>query len=545
MKRFETLKEIFDHSTAEFAERQMSRWSDGTGGYTYAEFKDTCDNLSKLLCSFGLGTSDKVALLSGSTPNWAAAFFSATAYGRVIVPLLTDFSENEVTNVLTHSESKALFVSERLLSKVSEECRQNLHVIIDITSFKVMYVDGEKVEDVEYGTETAQTSIPGPKDLAALIYTSGTTGKAKGVMLSHINFGQNVWECYNFHKIVPEDTFLSILPLAHTYELSVGLLYPFAGGACVYYMEKKPTPSALKEVMPKVRPTTMLTVPLIMEKVYKGVVLPKVKKSKTLTWVNKHCNRLFCKMASKEILKYFGGNLKFFGIGGAKLDPSVEEFMIKGKFPYYIGYGLTECAPLVTGCNFKNTVPGSIGWPFKDVQTKLINVNPETGEGELVVKGDNVMLGYYKDPERTAEAFTEDGWFRTNDLAVQDKKGRYLIKGRLNNMIVGASGENIYPEEIEKVIKDEEGVAEAIVIQRNKTLIALIELSDGVVKDLEKFKEKVLHSVNSKVSQSSKVGEVQIMKEPFIKTATLKIRRFLYKDSAPTIEESEKKKDKK
>lgn len=540
MKQFETLRQIYDHSTSAFAGRQMNRWTDGTGGYTYAEFKEACDKLSDLLSSFGVGTGDKVALLAGSTPNWTAAFFATTAFGRVIVPLLTDFSENEVTNVLTHSEAKALFVSERLFGKINEDCLKNLHVIIDITNFEVMYIDGVKVEGHATGKESAACSVPERGDLAALIYTSGTTGKAKGVMLSHLNFAQNIWESYNFYPVSSNDVFLSILPLAHTYELSVGLIYPFSGGACVCYMTKKPTPSALKEVMPAVRPTIMLTVPLIMEKVYKGVVLPKVKKSKTLSWMNRHASRLFSRMASKEIIRYFGGRLKFFGVGGAKLDPSVEEFMIKGRFPYYIGYGLTECAPLVSGCNFKNTRPGSIGWPFKDVEMKLINVNPDTGEGEIVVKGNNVMMGYYKDPERTAEAFTEDGWFRTNDLGVKDKKGRYFIKGRLNNMIVGSSGENIYPEEIENVIKNEDGVAEAIVIQRNKTLIALIELSDGVVNDISKFKEKILHSVNSKVSQASKVSEVQIMKEPFIKTATQKIRRFLYKDSAPTIEESEK-----
>ena len=281
----------------------------------------------------------------------------------------------------------------------------------------------------------------------------------------------------------------------------------------------------------------MLTVPLIIEKVYKGVVIPKVRKSKTLSWMNKHANKMFCKMAGKEILRYFGGRLKFFGIGGAPLDKDVESFLYKARFPYYIGYGLTECAPMLAGCSFKNTKPGCIGYPFLGMDVKLHNVNPETGEGEIVAKGPNVMMGYYKDPERTKEAFTEDGYFRTNDLASVDEKGRFRIKGRLNNMILGPSGENIYPEEIEKVIKDEEGVAEAIVIQRNKSLIALIELSDGVIEDINKFKHNILDKVNSKVSTNSKIGEVQIMKEPFIKTATQKIRRFLYKDSAPTLED--------
>ena len=511
--------------------------SDGKGGYTYNEFRNVCNHVSDLLSSYGIGSGDKVALLSGSTPNWSLAFFATVAFGRVSVPILPDFSENEVSNVLSHSESKALFISDRLLGKVSEQCRKQIHLIIDINTLKPIFVDGQPVEPTAMGSQSAELTTPGPDSLAALIYTSGTTGKAKGVMLSHRNFTNNIAGAYNFHAITPEDVFLSVLPLAHTYELSIGLIYPFAGGACVAYMTKKPTPSALKEAMPIVRPTTMLTVPLIIEKVYKGVVIPKVRKSKTLSWMNKHANKMLCKMAGKEILRYFGGRLKFFGIGGAPLDKDVESFLYKARFPYYIGYGLTECAPMLTGCSFKNTRPGCIGYPFLGMDVKLHNVNPETGEGEIVAKGPNVMMGYYKDPERTKEAFTEDGYFRTNDLASIDEKGRFRIRGRLNNIILGPSGENIYPEEIEKVIKDEDGVAEAIVIQRNKSLIALIELSDGVIEDINKFKHNILDKVNSKVSTNSKIGEVQIMKEPFIKTATQKIRRFLYKDSAPTLED--------
>mgnify|MGYP002520540895 FL=1 len=537
MKRFESLAQIYENSTSTYSSLKANMTADGRGGYTYREFKSTCDEISDLLSSYGINSGDKVALYSGSTPNWSIAFFATTAFGRVSVPILPDFSENEVTNVLTHSESKALFVSERLLPRICEECRNKLKVIIDITTLKPIYCEGKVVEPISRGSESAELTEPNAHSLAAIIYTSGTTGKAKGVMLSHENFTSNIWGAYNFYKVHSDDVFLSILPLAHTYELSIGLLYPFAYGACVVYMDKKPTPSALKAALPMVRPTVMLTVPLIIEKIYRGVIIPKIKKSKTLLWFSKHFNKMFCRMAGKEILRYFGGRLKFFGIGGAPLDKTVEEFLYKARFPYYIGYGLTECAPMLAGCSYKNTKPGCIGYPFTDMDLKLVNVNPQTGEGEIVAKGPNIMMGYYKDPERTKEAFTEDGYFKTNDLGAIDKKGRFMIKGRLNNMILGPSGENIYPEEIEKVIKNEEGVAEAIVVQRNKTLIALIELSDGVVKDINKFKDALLSKVNSKISHNSKIGEVQVMKEPFVKTATQKIRRFLYKDSAPTLED--------
>ena len=537
MKQFDSLAQMYEHSTTEYSKLTAYKTSDGKPVYSYEKFRKVCDSVSELLSSYGISSGDKVALYSGSNPNWPVAFFSTTAFGRVSVPILPDFSENEVTNVLIHSESKTLFVSERLLPRINAECRSRLHLIIDINTLKPIFVDGIEVTEGSRGNETAALTTPEAETLAAIIYTSGTTGKAKGVMLSHKNFTSNIFGAYNFYAAHSDDVFLSVLPLAHTYELSIGMLYPFSAGACVVYMTKKPTPSALKEAMPIIKPTTMLTVPLIIEKVYKGVVVPKVKKSKTLSWLNKHFSKLFCRMAGKEMLRYFGGRLKFFGIGGAPLDKTVEEFLYKAKFPYYIGYGLTESAPMLAGCSYKNTKPGCIGYPFTNMQLKLYNVNPETGEGEIVAKGPNIMMGYYKDPERTKEAFTEDGYFRTNDLATIDKKGRFQIKGRLNNMILGPSGENVYPEEIEKVIKDEDGVAEAIVVQRNKALVALIELSDGVVKDITKFKDNLLKIVNSKVSSSSKIDEVQVMKEPFIKTATQKIRRFLYKNSAPTMED--------
>ena len=283
----------------------------------------------------------------------------------------------------------------------------------------------------------------------------------------------------------------------------------------------------------------MLTVPLIIEKVYKGVVIPKVRKSKTLSWMNKHANKMFCKMAGKEILRYFGGRLKFFGIGGAPLDKDVESFLYKARFPYYIGYGLTECAPMLAGCSFKNTKPGCIGFPFLRMDVKLHNVNPETGEGEIVAKGPNVMMGYYKDAERTAKVFNSDGWFKTNDLAVLDAKGNYSIRGRLSNMILGSSGENIYPEEIEQVINNIDVVDESIVLSRGNKLVALVTFNEDVLdwdhsgeaeflKKVEECKSNILSIVNGKVNRSSRLSAVQVLQEPFEKTATRKIRRFKY-----------------
>ncbi|MBP5218095.1 MAG: AMP-binding protein, partial [Bacteroidales bacterium] len=300
------------------------------------------------------------------------------------------------------------------------------------------------------------------------------------------------------------------------------------------------TPSILMKAMKDVRPTIMCAVPLIIEKIYKNSVVPTVEKSKTLSWLKKKAPWLLYWLIGKKLYKTFGGKLKFFGIGGSKLDPTVEEFLNKARFPYAIGYGLTETAPLITNACVGKTVVGSIGVPAYNVEVKLQNVNPVTGEGEIIAKGDNVMLGYYRDPERTRAALTDDGWFRTNDLACVDSKGRYYIKGRLGNMIVGPSGENIYPEEIEQVINDIRGVEESLVIERDGKLVALVKFDEEFVdwntlekeeqfyEKLEARKKAVMDYVNKRVSKQSKIGEVNAMKESFEKTATQKIRRFKY-----------------
>ena len=304
-----------------------------------------------------------------------------------------------------------------------------------------------------------------------------------------------------------------------------------------------------------VKPTTMLSVPLIIEKVYKSSILPTIQKSRTLKWMNTHMNGLMCKIIGIKLKTTFGGHMTFFGIGGAKLDSEVEAFLLKAGFPYAIGYGLTETSPLLSYAMKKGRTPGSIGYPVKGVKLKLHDVNPETGEGEIVAKGDNVMLGYYKDPQRTKSVFTEDEWFRTNDLAIQDEKGRFFIKGRKNNMILGPSGENIYPEEIENVINNVEGVNESIVVERNGRLVALVQLDENMInwdekredkfyEQLDSFKESLMKKVNKNVSKTSKINSVEVMKEPFEKTATSKIRRFKYKDSAPTVEADTEKADK-
>ena len=545
-KYVDTLAKLYEYATTVYSKNQYTQWYDTKeGGYTYNAFKQKCDSLSKKLTQYGIGAGDKVAILSQSMPNWSVAFFSVVPFGRIAIPILPDSSENEVTNILEHSESKVIFVSQKLAGKLSQECKDKMTLVIDMDTFEVIKADEDKF------TCDGRTSVPTPDDIATIIYTSGTTGSAKGVVLSHRNLASNVITCYHSCKRTEKDRWLSVLPMAHTLEMTLSMLYPMYCGATVYYLPKPPVASLLMKALKIVKPTTMLTVPLIIEKVYKGSVLPTIKKSRTLTWMNDNMHGLMCRIIGMKLKKTFGGHISFYGIGGAKLDPEVEKFLLSAKFPYAIGYGLTETSPLLGYSMSKWRTVGSFGYPVYNVKLKLHNVNPETGEGEIVAKGPNVMLGYYKDPVRTKSVFTEDGWFRTSDIAVKDEKGRYFIKGRNNNMILGPSGENIYPEEIENVINNVEGVSESIVVERDGKLVALVqpqenfiewnnESEDKIYEKLDSWKAKLLKVTNKNVSKASQVSSIEVMKEPFEKTATQKIRRFLYKDKAPTVE-SEKK----
>jgi len=529
-----TLAKLFDYCTASFPKRRLSSFIDSDGGYTYEQFRHTCLDLSHRMSRFGIKAGDKVAVLSQNMPNWTVAMFSTVPFGRIFVPILPDSSESEVTNILTHSATKVLFVSKRLYSKVAQSVRDALTLIFEIDTLDLL-----KKDDSAFTCE-GWTTEPQADDLAAIIYTSGTSGKAKGVMLSHRNFCQNIIAASHAQPAGKKDRWLSILPMSHTYEMAFGVLYPLYVGGCVYYIQKPPTPSILLSAVKKIRPTIMCSVPLIIEKVYKSSIVPTVRRSKILSWMKEKTPWLLYRIVGKRLYKSFGGKLRFFGIGGSKLDSSVEEFLLRAKFPYAIGYGLTETAPLITNACVGKTVVGSIGVPAWNVEVKLDDVNPETGEGEIVCRGDNVMLGYYKDPERTRKAVTDDGWFHTGDLASVDEKGRYYIKGRIGSMIVGPSGENIYPEEIEQVINDVEGVNESLVVERDGKLVALIKFDDAIInwnqagedkffENLQAKKKQIMDFVNSRVSKQSKVNDVEVMKDPFEKTATQKIRRFKYK----------------
>lgn len=532
-----TLKTLIENSISEFAENPSISFVEGKP-INYKTLGYEIGRVSDMLYSLGLRKGDKVALFSHNMPNWVVAFFSVVSKGLIIVPVLPDFSEDETKNVLNHSETKVLFVSERLFPKIENTDLPALKTIIKLDDFSV--IKGEKVEEEKKAenVEVLET------DLAAIIYTSGTTGRSKGVMLSHKNITFVAAASFHVFPINADDVFLSFLPLSHTYENSIGMLYPIMYGASVYYLEKPPTATALLPALAKIRPTMMLSVPLIMEKIFKVQVQGKFAKNHFTRMIYKTplFRKIIHRIAGKKLYHTFGGRLKFFGIGGAKLDARVERFLKEAKMPYAIGYGLTETAPLLAGAIPFHTKLQSTGPAIRGVQLKIHKPNAK-GIGEIWAKGPNVMMGYYKNPEATAEVLVEDGWFRTGDFGKFDRQKRLFIKGRMKNMIVGSSGENIYPEDIESVINNNQYVLESLVVEEDGYLVAKVLLDlETIEKHYDHLKsiieEKKLQyhewvehftkELNSKLNKGSQIKRVDLIDNAFEKTASQKIKRFMY-----------------
>jgi long-chain acyl-CoA synthetase len=501
--------------------------------------------LTAFLEKTGIVPGDRVALLSTNMPNWAIAYFSITFMGAIVVPVLPDFSVIEVANVLEHSEAKAIFISSGLLTRIEGFKSESLKTAILIDNFSLILPEKSPIKFDPDASPAKKYNVQ-EEDIASIIYTSGTTGRSKGVMLTHKNISFNALKGRKIQAMDENDRFLSVLPLSHTYENTLGLILPMLCGACVYYLRKPPTPSVLMPALEMVKPTIMLTVPLIIEKVYFSKILPTFRENKVLNFLYKipFLRKKLNAVAGKKLMATFGGKIIFFGIGGAKLNKSVEKFLREAKFPYAIGYGLTETSPLLAGANPANTVFDSTGPSIEGIELKINNPDKKSGEGEIWARGTTVMKGYYKDPEMTAEVITPDGWFKTGDLGMLDSNNNLFIKGRLKNMIVGASGENIYPEEIESVINNFRFVAESLVIQQKGKLVAYVHLnmeelekkymilkqdmSDKFDEKKEELMTELKDYVNSQVSKFCQINKVVLQPVPFQKTATMKIKRFLY-----------------
>ena len=539
-----TLPARFAQIVTEFGSRPSLSFV-GEEPYSYTELNRRIDALIRLLEDLGVQPGDKVAILSSNMPNWGIAYFAITFMGAVAVPLLPDFSASEIENIIKHSETSAIFISEKLVAKIDQlKANRTIHQI-RMEDFTVVKTSGEAPVYHPEQKPINRYDIQ-EDDLAAIIYTSGTTGNPKGVMLSHKNIAITAEQALCCRPVNENDRYLSILPLSHTYENSLGFVMPMLRGSSVYYLGKQPTPSVLLPALLEVKPTMIFAVPLIIEKIYRSKILPAFNRKWTVRQLYKvpAIRKVLNRMAGKKLMETFGGKLEFFGIGGAKLDRKVEQFLIEANFPYSIGYGLTETAPLLAGMQTYAFRLQSTGPAITGVELKINNPDRKTGEGEIWARGANVMKGYYKEPELTAEVITPDGWFKTGDLGAFDED-RYLhIRGRLKNIIIGASGENIYPEEIESIINEFPDVLESLVVHQKGRLVALVHLnmdelqakySELIEKGSQQAEQKMnellkelQNYINENVNKFSQVQLITIQPEPFEKTATQKIKRFLY-----------------
>lgn len=544
-----TLPATFAHTLGKFGDRPAMA-NVGEPSISYYQLHCRIKAITAFLEKSGIMPGDKVALLSANMPNWGAVYYAITFMGAVVVPVLPDFHASEISNILEHSESKAIFVSAGLLSKLTDEKVMKPVLIIRIEDFSIAGDESSSLQFDADGQPQLEYEVK-PDDLAAIIYTSGTTGKSKGVMLTHQNISFNAQMCGRVQEVNEKDRFLSILPLSHTYENTIGLILPMSKGACIYYLGKAPTPTVLLPALQQVKPTVMLTVPLIIEKIFRTQIKPKFTKNILLRIL---IHTLFIRrklnvIAGRKLMATFGGELKFFGIGGAKLNKTVEKFLIEAKFPYAIGYGLTETSPLLAGANPQNSRLQSTGPAIEEIELIIHDPDPRTREGEIWARGPSVMKGYYKEPELTAQIITPDGWLKTGDLGIFDRDGYLYIRGRLKNMIVRSDGENIYPEEIESVINNFKHVTESLVVERKGKLVALVnfnleeitrhhhhnlnllrrkERGDYIKKEIDRLSSELLVYISHRLNKFSQIQEVILQTEPFEKTATQKIKRYLY-----------------
>ncbi len=539
-----TLPNLLQESIQKFGQNNAYSFV-GEKALNYQQTGNQIKSLTAYLEKIGTQPGDKVAILSNNMPNWGISFWAITAMRAVAVPLLPDFSPEEIQHILEHSDAKAIFISTSLIRKIENWHSEKLKHKIKIEDFSVIESSCSNVKFIPGESPQKKYTVE-EDDLAEIIYTSGTTGKSKGVMLSHKNVCFTALKGKKVQKINDSDRFLSILPLSHTYEKTLSLILGTISGASIYYLKQPPIASVLLNAIKKVKPTVILSVPLIIEKIYRNKILPKFQKNiiiknlYKITPVRKTLN----KMAGKKLMKTFGGEIRFFGIGGAKLDKEVERFLLEAKFPYAIGYGLTETAPLLAGTNPQTVSLQSTGPAIEGVELKIHKPDAITGEGEIWAKGPNVMLGYYKNPQLTKEVITEDGWFKTGDLGVFDNNNFLFIKGRLKNMIVGSSGENIYPEEIESVINKYRYVVESLVIPQKGKLVALVhfnyeeleqkyihlrnEITDLVEQKVNELSGDLQKYINTKVNKFSRVHQIVPQPVPFQRTPTQKIKRYLY-----------------
>lgn len=526
---------------------------------TYGTFHKRILALAGRLQKEGIRKGDHVAILSENSHNWGIAYLAIVRIGAVAVPILPDLPESDVHHILNEMQVKALFITQKQIDKVYELRNKLKGIIVTLDDYtgEISIVPvitfatflAEAITTFEETPDDPVFPMVAEDDLASILYTSGTSGYSKAVMLSHKNLTANAYAAADLMDIPPGSVWLSILPMSHTYEFTCGFMLPIICGGRIAYAGKTPTPAILQKLCAHEKPFAIFAVPLVLEKIYKKRVMPQIENSKVLTMMCKvgMSRKLIYRKIGRKLITFFGGNLKLMGVGGAALNPDVEKFLHEAKFPYLIGYGMTESAPLIAGgpSGDSTIAIGSTGKPISGVEIKIISPDAETGIGEISICGPSVMRGYYEDKESTEEVLSHDGWLLTGDLGRMDIKGNLHVCGRSKNVIIMPNGENVYPEAIEHKLNTYNWVVESLVVDNNGKIEAWVypdyefvddETSGQSRAERRQYMEDLMGDMRSKLNaqlpKSSRLTKVFERREPFIKTATHKIKRYLYSEHA-------------
>lgn len=543
----------FERSITEFWDLKAMTDYVAKTTFTYSQVGEEVAKLHILFDELHVQKNDKIALVGRNTPQWAITFLSAVTYGAIVVPILQDFHPNDVQHIINHSESKLIFLSDNQWEDLDESKFHSVRGVFSISDFRCLYQgpgetiqmtmkqlankfnerypNGLQKEDVHYCDKDDH-------EVAVINYTSGTTGYSKGVMLTGDNLSSNMEYAATTNLVGKGYEILTFLPLAHAYGCAFDFLSQFVKGAHITFLNRIPSPKILLKAMEEVKPTVIFSVPLILEKIYKNNVLPKLNKTsmKLAMSIPILSGKIYSEIRN-ALVKTFGGEFIELVIGGAALNKEVEEFLLKIGFPFSVGYGMTECGPLISLNRRGKYVPNSVGTVVNDMEVRIDSSDPENIPGEIQVKGRNVMKGYYKNEEATANAFTEDGWMRTGDVGIMDKNGYVFIKGRSKTMILGASGQNIYPEQIEAKLNNLPFVSECIVVQRSEKIVALVypdfaSMDEmGIQRaDLDAIMDEQRKKVNEQLAAYERLSAIIIHPTEFEKTPKKSIKRYLYEN---------------
>ncbi len=520
------------------------------------QFHDVARKIEKIHILFensGVEMGDKIAICGRNSAHWAVAYLATLTYGAVAVPILHEFNGEQIQNIVNHSESKLLFIGDFAVKTIDPEQMPALEAIINLPDFSLLISRSSKVtyarehlnmlfgskfpkafraEHVDYHKDEAD-------ELALINYTSGTTGFSKGVMLPYRALWGNVEYIMRVlgKHVKAGDNMLSILPMAHMYGMAIEFLFGFCNGCHLFFLTRLPSPAIIAEAFATVKPAVIITVPLIIEKIIRKRVFPKIQDNRVrlllaMPVVSKKVKERIC----NEVFKAFGGNLYEVIVGGAPLSKEVEEFLISIGFPITVGYGTTECAPLISYCDWQDFKAGSCGRAVDRMEVKILSKDPENIPGEIVTKGTNLMLGYYRNVEATQKAIDNEGYYHTGDLATMSSSGHIFIRGRIKNMLLGANGQNVYPEEIEDKLNTMAMVAESLVIQRGDKLVALIhpdkdEMMNFSREELEHIMEENRQALNNQLPVYSRISHIELQDEEFAKTPKKSIKRYLYQNN--------------